>query len=133
MPPASGSPVPSQGRGASLSEVKAYQIVIRSNKTWTLSYAQKAANEEFFRNYTQVAGGMIAASLLRTAATDRNDIVLRLTGPTGVLLINGTKVADLDLGTNTDMGEVSNGIQYSRALGKAGAVTRYEDFTITNS
>jgi len=68
---------------------------------------------------------------LRVNDKDSNDVVLQYGGPTDTLWVNGLKITDFDLGTNTDEGTVQIYSGASADTQIAGESTHYEDFVIT--
>jgi len=111
------------------SDTKVYRVMVLSDKTWRFVYGAQDAQDTSRQSFTLVTDGMAAP--LRVGDYESNDVVMQLRGASGTLLVNGVRLADLDLGANGDMGTVTIGTQFFSTSGIEDMTTGYEDFLIT--
>ena len=111
------------------SDTKSYRLVLFSDKTWAFLYGAQDPKDSSRQSFTALADGKAAP--LRVGDYENNDIVVQMGGASGALLVNGVRLADLDLGANGDAGDVAIGTQFDAPSGIDGMITGYEDFLIT--
>ena len=101
-------------------DVPFLQFVVSSNRQWAVMTGTDAP-------YDRLGGGTL--SRLETGAGGRNHLMVVAIGQRGWFFVNGDFIADVDLGSVTNSGDVAviTGAYTGDVV--AGAVTRYEDFT----
>lgn len=98
------------------------RLVIRSDGVWNLN-DRRTTGDNFIQE------GNLSAYLDLTS-DGHNELVLIVQGETGYFLLNGNFVAQLDLSSRVNAGDVALSTGFYTVDEQEGAVTTYQDFTL---
>ena len=101
-------------------------IVVTSDRNWILKWRSNAKDAGTSQ---EIARGRLPSSF-NTGAGGRNNLWLTITGNTGLLFVNDEFVSMLDLSAHTGAGDIAISTGNFTGGEAAGAVTRYEDFSV---
>ncbi|MDL1921719.1 serine/threonine protein kinase [Chloroflexi bacterium CFX3] len=105
-----------------------YRFIFDSNRRYALIYSFRQSSNADWEFVTVASGNLPSATNLSRGSS--NVVRLVVQGRTAIFYMNGTRVATLDVSRHQGSGAVQIGTGFYTGSEKAGAVTRYERFTV---